>query len=285
MRIAVTGAGGRLGGQVVALLAAHQDHHVVGLCRRARPPLRRNVSVAVADYMDTGALHNALRNVDTLVFISSDGAAAQLLVHHYNLVQAATDCGVRHVVALSGLDADLASPFCYAVTNGFTERLVQGSGCAFSVARASIYTEFFMRWLTEARDTGQIRLPAADGEISLVSRGDVARCLAALALSAPTGRHHDITGPATFDVGALAALAARVWRTQIGYVELTPAEYREEMMQADEDPWWIYAFSTLFDSIRQHRWSPVSAEVSSLTGRQPTSVADILDAVGRGQSD
>jgi NAD(P)H dehydrogenase (quinone) len=276
MRIAVTAAGGRVGSQVVELLADDENNQVVALCRRSQPPPRGNVTVAVADYMDIRALHTALQEVDTLVFISSDGETAQLLIHHHNIVQAATDCGVRHLVALSGLDADLASPFCYAVTNGYTEQLLQRSGRAFSVARASIYTEFFMRWLTAARVSGQIRLPAADGRISLVTRADVGRCLAALAVSAPTGRHHDITGPAALDVAELAALSSHVWRTPVRYLELTPAQYHYEMAQAGEDPWWAYAFSTMFASIRQRRWGAVSRDVSLLTGSDPTSVADVL---------
>jgi NAD(P)H dehydrogenase (quinone) len=276
LRIAVTGANGRLGGQVVELLAAAQDHHVVALCRRDVRDDRPHVSVAVADYMDLAALRAALRDVDTLVFVSSDGETAQLLMHHHNVVQAAADNHVAHIVALSGLDADLTSPFCYAVTYGHTEQIIYDSGCGFSIARASIYTEFFMRWPIQARATGQIRLPAADGCISLVSRADVGRCLAALAVAAPTGRHHDITGPEALDLATIAALTEREWKTPIRYVDLTPAEHCVEMARAGEAPWWLYAFSTMFDSIREQRWASVSDEVSLLTGRLPTSVRDVL---------
>jgi len=100
---------------------------------------------------------------------------------------AATNAGIGHVVALSGLDADTTSPFCYAVTYGHTEQLLRDSGCAVSIARTSIFTEFFLRFLHTARQQGQIRLPAGDGSISMVSIADVGRCLAALALAPPTG--------------------------------------------------------------------------------------------------
>ena len=119
--------------------------------------------------------------------------------------------GVAHIVALSGLDADLSSPFCYAVSHGYTERLLAESGCSVSIARASIYSEFFIGFLARARANGQLRLPASDGRISLVSRGDVARCLAALAVAPASGRHHDITGPQSLGLASVAALAAREW--------------------------------------------------------------------------
>jgi NAD(P)H dehydrogenase (quinone) len=139
-----------------------------------------------------------------------------------------------------------------------------------SIARASIYTEFFMRWLVPARASGELRLPAADGRISLVSRTDVGQCLAALALRKPTGRHHDITGPEALDLHAIAALTSQT------YVDLTPADHRIEMAQEGEDAWWMYAFSSMFDSVREQRWTTVSDEVLRLTGRPPRSLVSVV---------
>jgi NAD(P)H dehydrogenase (quinone) len=278
LRIAVTGANGRLGSQVVQLLAAEGTHQVVALCRPGvQSQLEsRRVSVVGADYADPAALRTALRGVETLVFVTSDGEAARVLLHHQNVIRAAADSGVGHIVALSGLDADLGSPFCYAVTNGHTEQLLYDGGPGVSIVRASLFTEFFMRWLTQARAGGQVRVPAADARMSLVSRADVGRCLAALAEGSPTGRHHDVTGPASLDVATIAERAGDEWGTPIEYVDVTPAEHCIEMAQAGEAPWWLYAYSTMFDSIREQRWARVTDEVLRLTGRQPRSVADVL---------
>jgi len=187
----------------------HARHHLAG----QRAP--------AADYADPEALSTALRGADTLVFVSSDGPVAQVMVHHHNVVRAACASGVAHIVTLSGLDADPCSPFCYAVSYGYTEGLLTVSGCLVSIARASIYSEFFTGFLARARASGQVRLPAADGRISLVSRADVARCLAALAVR-PAGGHHDITGPESLDLAAVSASAARAWGTALEYASITP---------------------------------------------------------------
>jgi len=42
------------------------------------------------------------------------------------------------------------------------------------------------------------------------------------------------------------------------------------MAIAVEDPWWVYAYSTMFASIRGQRWAAVSDEVHRLTGCSPT---------------
>jgi NAD(P)H dehydrogenase (quinone) len=233
------------------------------------------VSARAADYADLEALSTALRGADTLVFVSSDGPVAQVMAHHHNVIRAARASGVAHIVALSGLDADPCSPFCYAVSYAYTERLLAESGCLVSIARASIYSEFFIGFLTRARASGQVRLPAAGGRISLVSGADVARCLAALAVR-PAGGHHDITGPESLDLAAASALAAREWGTALEYVSITPAEHCAEMAIAGEDLWWMYAYSTMFASIREQRWAAVSDEVRRLTGCLPVSVRKTL---------
>jgi hypothetical protein len=67
----------------------------------------------------TGA---APHSAGTLVFVSSDGPVAEVMAHYRNVIRAARDSGVARNVALSGLDADPSSPFCYAVSYGYTEQ-------------------------------------------------------------------------------------------------------------------------------------------------------------------
>jgi len=279
MRIAVTGASGNVGGQVVRLLAEQGGAEVVAITRR-RSALPGTVLARTADYGQLDALRSSLADVDTLVFVSSDGEATRVLAHHLNVVAAARDCGVRHIVALSGVDADTDSPFCYAVTNGFTEQAIRDSGCGYSIVRASIFTEFFRHFLEPARSTGQISLPAGDGRVGLVSRADVARCLSALARSAPSGRCHDVTGTRALDMPAVAAIAAQVWGRPVVYQPIGAAEHIMQLATT-EDPWWLYAYTSMFASVREQRWERVTAEVQRLTGQAPLTLSDVLDTSAR----
>lgn len=275
-RIAVTGAAGSLGRQVVQLVAEQTTAEVVALTRRPTPVPSRAV-VVIADYDDRDALNRALTDVDTLVLISSDGEGTKVLAHHLNIIAAARDGGVAHIVALSGLDADIDSPFCYAITNGLTEQALRDSGCGISIARASIFTEFFARFLLPARTTGQLRLSTGDGRISLVSKADVGHCLAALARTTPTGRYHDLTGPVALDAAGIAAAAAQAWNRPVVHRLVSPAQQMAELA-AVENPWWTYAYTSMFVSIGEHRWDRVTGEVAHLIGRPPRTLFEILTA-------
>jgi len=284
VRIAVTGSTGTLGGQVVRLLAdPGRDvvDEVVALARRPEavpgtPDAAVPVVARYADYDDPASLAAALRDVDVLVFVSSDGEAARMMVHHQNVVRAAGGARVGHVVYLSGVDADLASPFCYAYTNGWTEQLLATSGCGYTFARAALFTEFLAAFLRPALRTGELRVPAGTGRVSPVSRADVGRALAALALADPTGTHHDLTGPAALGLDAVADVLSRVGERPVRYTDVPPPALAQELAGAGEDPWWTYAYCSMFASVREDRWSAVSGEVRRLTGRDPLALADVL---------
>jgi NAD(P)H dehydrogenase (quinone) len=52
------------------------------------------------------------------------------------------------------------------------------------------------------------------------------------------------------------------------YQPITAAEHIAQMAPT-EDPWWLYAYSSMFASIREQRWDRATAEVEQLTGRAP----------------
>jgi NAD(P)H dehydrogenase (quinone) len=252
VRFAVTGATGRIGGRVAELLSASGRGEV------------RELSSRNAPYDDPAALRSAFSGVDTVVLVSSDGEAARVVVHHRTVLEAATHCGVRHLVFLSGLDVAPQSPFCYAHSNGDTERLLVGGETGFSILRASLYGEFLLGLVRRAaagRTDGVAPLPAGEAVVSAVAREDVARGLAALALTDPTRSHHRCTGPEALSFADIATAAGH------RYVDTAPELFATALTMTGEEPWWVYAYGSLFASIRQGRWAEVSEDVEFLTGR------------------
>jgi NAD(P)H dehydrogenase (quinone) len=239
MKLAVTGGTGRIGGRVVELLTEDGRHEVVALSSRTAP------------YDDPAALRAAFEGVHTLVFVSSDGEAAKVLTHHRNVLAAAG--GVAHVVALSGLDVAMDSPFCYAYTNGDTERVLRAGDRPYSIARSGLFSEFFLGLVRQVAVDGTVALPAGGARVSLVAREDVARSLAELALGEPLNGHRDVTGPASRTVAEVVAAAG------YAFADATVAEFMATLARLGEEPWWIYAYTSMFQSITQGRWAGVTS--------------------------
>lgn len=80
-------------------------------------------------------------------------------------------------------------------------------------------------------------------------------------------------------LGAVAGEPTRVAGRVVRYTDVAPGVLVEDLARAGEDPWWTYAYGTMFASVRQGRWSGVSDEVVRLTGRVPLGVADVVGPV------
>ena len=100
----------------------------------------------------------------------------------------------------------------------------------------------------------------------------MARCLAALALGAPTNGEHDVTGPASLTVAEVVEKAG------FAHEETSVAEFAATLARRGEEPWWVYAYCSMFESIRQGRWERTSDAVTALTGRSPASFEQVLNA-------
>lgn len=271
-RVAVTGAAGAIGSRVVGALAG-DDVAVTALVRnagRAHP----SATVAVVDYADPSSLDAALRGVDTLVFIGRDGRADRVLAHHRNVLGSARSAGVRRIVLLSSQDADADSPFCYAPVYADTERELRDSCAEPVVIRAGLYAEFLRRWVRDAARSGALALPTK-GSVAPIGRADVAHALAIAAVgTAPPLAA--ITGPAAFDLDALAALASRLGGRDVRATSITADEFRHRLIDTGTDPWWSYAFASMFASIDEGRFAGVTGDFTAITGRAPQSFEAVL---------
>lgn len=136
------------------------------------------------------------------------------------------------------------------------------------MVRASVYGEFFARWVVEAAASGEFALPVGGGRLSLVSRGDVARLLVECAVRR-SGAVVSATGRRSYDLAELADVATRFSTRPVKSTDLEPGEFSALLLHQDVEPWWVYPFTSMFASVREQRFEAVTDDVATLTGRTP----------------
>ena len=231
--IGVTAARGGVGSRVLRQLGPD----AVGLTRPH------------ADYEDPAGLRRAFAGIDTLVFVSSDGIVESVRRHHENVIAAAVDAGVEHIVYTSIIDIAPDSRFYYAAVHRDTEALLAQSGLRHCLARTSIFADYFAsEWLRPA-----VAVPAGTGRMSLVTRDDVAGAVAAAARSRREGVLN-VTGPEALTAAEIAAIAG------VPHEPIDEAEYRRRM--AGEPDWLIEAYTSMFRSVREGRFALVSPDAA-----------------------
>jgi NAD(P)H dehydrogenase (quinone) len=266
--IGVTGATGGVGSRVVRHLLARADRPAVAALAR-RPDAvapAAGLTVRHADYDEPASLREAFAGLRTLVFVSADGVAETVRRQHEHIVAAIAAARVEHVVYTSILDVAPDSRFYYSAGHRETEAWLGQSGARTCFARTSIFADFFREtWLAG----GELAISAGDGGMSLVTRDDTARALAAAAAADLDGIV-DITGPDALTAAAVAATAG------IRYSALDDAEYRRRLVAEGNPGWLVQAFASMFTSVREGRFAAVADDVARLTGQPQQPFADFL---------
>lgn len=113
MRIAITGARGRVGRAVVERALA-QGHRVVGIDRAAADETQTNVSSRVIDMLNYADVENAFRDCDAVIHLAAipqPDLAPDYVVHNnnvvasYNALSAAARLGIKRVCQASSANA------------------------------------------------------------------------------------------------------------------------------------------------------------------------------------
>lgn len=269
-----------MGSRVVRQLLARVDSApVVALARQPHAvPDVAHLMVRYCDYDDPASLRDALGDVRTLVFVSSDGVAEAMRRHHEHVITSAGEAGVERIVYTSILDVAPGSGFYYAAVHRETEALLAQSGLRHCLARTSIFADFFFAtWIAPALDKGILALPAGAGRMSLLSRDDAARALAVAAVSGVEGVI-ELTGPAALTAGEISQITGAVTGRRLRYLALEEDAYRRSLAGDQAPAWLIDAFTSMFASVREGRFEVVSADIRRLTGEAPQPYAEFIRA-------
>lgn len=228
--IAVTGATGQLGSLIIEhLVARGAASDLVALARNPGKGADLGVPVRLFDYSRPETLAPALEGIDTLLLVSGS-EVGQRAAQHANVIAAAKQAGVGHIVYTSLLHAD-TSPISLAEEHRQTEAELKASGLGVTILRNGWYTENYTGSLPQAVAGGAVVGSVGDGKVATASRADLAEAAAIVALDADAhkGKVYELAG-APYTLGDLAAEAARQSGKPVAYKHLS-AEQHIEFLQ------------------------------------------------------
>ena len=183
------------------------------------------------------------------------------------LVDRAKTHKVRHLVLLSGRGEEEAQA---------CERIVQDSGIAWTVVRASWFNQNFSEGaFVEMVQAGQITLPNVATPEPFVDVNDIADIVVA-ALTEPghAGELYEVTGPRMMTIADVATELSQATGRDIRYVPVPHGAFLTGLAEsgAPKDAVWMldYLFSTVLDGRNAH----LTDGVQRALGRPPRDFAD-----------
>ena len=282
--ITLTGATGALNGATVdhllTLVPAGEVTVAVRDAAKAARLAERGVAVrAGADYADPAALRTAFAGADQLLLVSSNDPFADTVALHAAAIDAAVAAGVGRILYTSHQGAGADSPFAPAVVHARTEDLLAASGVAWTSLRNGFYAHS-LDWLAGPwRETGVVTVPA-DGPVSWTWREDAAEAAAVLLARGVAGGGLD--GPVTLTAGEaptfeqVAATAAEVTGREVGLEVLDPADWLARQVAAGAPEARARFTLGMYEAASQGRFAGTDPLLSTLLGRPPRTVRDLL---------
>jgi uncharacterized protein YbjT (DUF2867 family) len=262
MTVLITGATGRVGGNVLAGLLERGVPVRVTSRDPGRATLPAGVAVARADLDDPESLRPALAGVDRVFLYSRFREPDPLLA----VLRAA---GVDHVVLLSASAAAVEKPAGGFDGGGgmrWVEQRIIASGLTYTFVRPDTFAANALFWRDQIRDTGSVALPYPDSVQVPIHERDIAD-VAVLALT--TDRLNNaapiLTGPEPITLAAeVAAIGAAIGR-DVAVVRQTEAQMRAFYSEHLPPHVLDAILGALRDSVGAD--PPVSPEVEKITGR------------------
>ena len=280
--ILLTGATGTVGFEIAGLL----DRQGLAAKALVRSPEAAEKLAGLGhivpvrgDLDDAASVAAALEGVETAFLLtrSSERAEAQQL----GFVAAAKAAGVRHIVKLSQVHADMASPVRFLRYHAVVEAAIKASGMAYTMLRANLFMQEMLAFREPIRQQGRIFAPIGEAAVSLVDARDLAEgAVAALTGPGHEGRSYDLTGPEALSHAELADRIGRAIGRRIEFVQLAPEQMRQIMLSYNFPEWQTDGLIEDYAHYDRGEAAAISGDIEAVTGRKARSFEVFLGDYG-----
>jgi uncharacterized protein YbjT (DUF2867 family) len=269
--ILVTGATGKIGGELVRQLSAKG----VAVRALARDPAKAaalkapGVEIVRGDLGELASLDAAMQGVERVFLLSGvDQRQAELQA---NVVNAAKRAGARHIVKLGAAGTSLDSPITVARLHAQTEKDIEASGIPYTFLKPALFMQFLLTHAPTIKNDGAFYMPMRDGKVAMVDVRDIAAVAATvLTSSGHEGKAYTLTGPEALSMSEAAQKLAAAIGKPVKYVDVPPDAARKAMVAQGIPAWFVEDLLKLMEVFAAGYAATVSPDVNNVTGQART---------------
>jgi NAD(P)H dehydrogenase (quinone) len=280
--IAITGATGHLGSQIVAQLAKKiNPAEIVAIVRneeKASDLKELGVNIRVADYHNTEALKNALSGVEKVMLVSSSDFNDRLQ-QHKNVVDAAKNAGVKHIVytgmSMNNVENSVLKDF---MSDHYrTDEYIKNSGLDYTLLQHNLYAEVVPMFLGENVTETGIFFPAGSGKIPFALRREMAEAAANVLVSNDhVNKTYRINSNESYDFNTVAKAIGQATGKPVSYTDADPGQFKAAL-ESMNLPAEVVGLTTGFAAaMKNDDFNVVSNDLEKLLGRKPAGATEAM---------
>jgi NAD(P)H dehydrogenase (quinone) len=284
-KILVTGVTGLIGKATVEHLLKKgvPASQIIGLSRKKENTedlAEKGVEVRLGDYFDYDSLLRAFEGVDKLM-LTSAVAFTDRFTQHYNVITAARQAGVKHVVYMAIMRKKGSGRIMPEVTESdlFTEQVLKSSGLDYTILYHPPFTDVLSFHYGANPYENGIKVPANKGKMAPATRFELAEAHAEI-LSMPghENKTYSLGGSDVVSFSDIAKILAEIKGQPVSLTTITAEEYIDRIVArgfarnvAEFITSWIVA-------IEEGEFEYQSGDMERLLGRKTKTVREYIES-------
>jgi len=228
--IVIFGATGTIGTPLITTLLAKGIalRAVTSDAARIAALKAQGCEAVVADFDDPAALARACKGAQKVFLVTP--AHQEMGRWKANVIRAAADAGVQHMVMSTGLGASPKARLTFGIWHSASQELLKESGMGWTLIQPTYFMQNLL-WQADSIATDNTYLDDVGGPVSWVDARDIADVTAeALTIEGHQGKTYGLTGDEALSGDDIAALLTQSLGRDITRRAVGPDEARANMI-------------------------------------------------------
>lgn len=282
--ILVTGATGNLGKATINSLLNRGTvaKDITALVRdeiKGAELQSNGIQIKLGDYQDFESLRSAFQGVDKLLLVSSSSDIVHRFDQHKNVIDAAREAGVSHIVytGFDMKDLQQSSMVDDVQYHAYTSDYLKQIAVPYTVMNNTLYADLIPIICGKNILENGISIPAGIGKVPFLPITEMAEALAVV-LTSPghENKEYVIAAETAFSFAEIADLISEITGTTIAYNQTDVKSYVAQLVQQgvpEDDAEYLARFA---EAIARGEFETNKSDVRQLLGRATASLPDFL---------
>ena len=286
MKILITGATGQFGSATIDfLLKKMPADNLVALVRdndKATELKAKGVAIKIGNYDNYASLVAAMKGLEKVLLISGNDIANRQKQHE-NIINAAKEAGVKHMVYTSFMrkNETKTSPLgMVAKSHLETEKFLLNSGLTYTIMLNNLYADILPMFFGPQVLEAGIFLPTEDGRAAYATRSDMAEAAANILLgTGHENKKYIIANTENYSMDDAAEILSEIKGEEVEYASPTNKDYVETLVKAGFPVPMANSLVGFCEAIKQDEFATETTDLETLLGRKPTTLKDYFISV------
>lgn len=284
-KILVTGVTGLIGKSTVEhlLKKGFSASQIVGLARKKdglADLTAKGIDIRIGDYFDYNSLLRAFEGVDK-VMLTSAVAFTDRATQHYNVITAARQAGVKHLVYMSIMRKKGSERIMPEITESdlFTEQVLKSSGLDYTIVYHPPFTDVLTVYYGINPYEHGIKVPARNGKMAPAMRDELAEAHAEiLATPGHEKKTYSLGGSETISFAGIAQILADIKGKPVPFSTITAQDYTDNVV-AKGTPHHVAEFlKNWIVAIDEGEFEYQSGDLERLLGRKTKTFREYVES-------